>query len=408
MNTVEEKLIKSDLIQECIITTLNSLKKPPDSFDKVLLKINSDIKRFIIFYLNENSPTIKDEEFQKDIIAHKNGIISAIEISKNVEEKYNSLVTSLVENSPIEMLNEKQELASILKEEISNQLSDIILGLWDVRKKLKGKNNAMKRFKYLTTVCNESNEMVKVFLINSLQTALCSITNNGIEGIDYKSLDEIEELSLKEALDKWDTVIPYSQTIIEAIGILMEKRLYSNTLVKSDPDKQTNLKNALRFVKTLASHLPELVGQRNYLPNLSAIHSDEYPFLKKFTSSELEKIPEDQLADYVNALYETASEGLEDRSLLEEAVERIEIEVVVVKRIKEGDIVERIEEEEVVKRIEEEPPISKPSLLDRFKSFSPQIRLLIVLVVIVAVVIAASLLLVYFLSSKDTSHQMVV
>ncbi|KAI5153025.1 hypothetical protein ENBRE01_3089 [Enteropsectra breve] len=172
-------------------------------------------------------------------------------------------------------------------------------------------------------------------------------------------------------------MIPHSQTILYAIYSFMNTYLYYSITINSNSAQQDKLKDAFRFFKTLASHLPELVCQRNYLPNLSAIHSDEHPFLKKFTRSELEKMPADQLANYINALYETASEGLEDRSLLEEAVNKVVLN-------------------------------TSPSLLDRFKSFSPQIRLLIVLVVIVAVAIAASLLLFYFLSHKEAGSQVVV
>ncbi|KAI5181729.1 hypothetical protein NEOKW01_1893 [Nematocida sp. AWRm80] len=197
----EETLTDSKCIEISVASTIDSFEKLPKTIDELLLKIKKDIKIFFTHYLNKSNPIIKDEAFRKNIIAYKNGIICAIEISEDTKEKYNSLATSLVDNIPIEMSNEKQELAGILQEEINNQLSDIILGFSDVRDKLKDKKDAMKRFKYLATVCNESNEIVKAFLINSLQPALDYISHNDIQGIDYKNIDDIKELP-QEVLEK--------------------------------------------------------------------------------------------------------------------------------------------------------------------------------------------------------------
>ncbi|KAI5179557.1 hypothetical protein NEOKW01_0020 [Nematocida sp. AWRm80] len=364
----EETLTDSKNIQANILKAMDSFEDKLATFDEILSKIKQSMPQSFIDYLNSDNTIIKEKEFQEDITLYKYGICNAIEITKETEENASgSVLNKFMANPQVKMTDEeKDSLVKVLEQQISHQLDDMILGLSDVREKLKGKNDAMRQFDDLATACSESSEMVKAHIINKLEAVIKEINEKDIEGIDYKSIGNIEEIDTKEILGKWGTIISPFETIVKAEYLFIDSRLKSKS-IKKDIRQQTDLKYGLRYFKTVANHLPELVNQKYSFPHLSAIHSDEDQFFKRFTRSELKKIPEDQLAEEINKQYETAL------------------------------------------RDSENTPASSqdPSLLDKFKSVSPQTRLLIVIVIII-VAIVASLLLFYFLSSKDTVNQVVV
>ncbi|KAI5179556.1 hypothetical protein NEOKW01_0019 [Nematocida sp. AWRm80] len=358
IDDTKEKLINSEKIKESINHILGLHRPIPIPFEEIFLQIKNDIEKHFRKCLNTQNLTIKDEEFQKEIIAYKSGIITAIDITKETGENASDSILNKFMAKPQDYntQEDKDSLADILEKEISKQLSDIILGLSDIKEKLKNNKEAMKRFENLEIAYNKSNSLVKNAILNDLQLALTDVNKKSIQGLNYKSIKKIKELSLQEVLNNWDIILTSSKTIVDDMNDIINALLYDENIT-TDPKKQDGLKYTLRFFKTVANHLPELIGQKSNLPNLSAVHSKKRPFFKKFTRSALKDKSSEQLAEEINKLYETAS---------------------------------------------------KPSLLDRFKSLSPQIRLLIVLLVIVAVVIAASLLLFYLLSHKDTVQQVVV
>ncbi|KAI5181118.1 hypothetical protein NEOKW01_1337 [Nematocida sp. AWRm80] len=376
--TTEDKVINSNFIQVNIIKILDSFKDKSATFNEILSKIKQPMALSFIDYLSKDSPIIKEEAFNEDIRLYKYGIFSAIEIAKEIgDNSSDSLLNKFMAKPQMAMTDEeKDSLVKALEQQISQQQSDLILGLWDVRERLVDKEDIMNRFDDLATACSESSEMVKACIIDKLESVIKEINKKNIKDIDYKNIDSIEEIEdTKEILEKWDTIIPPSQIIIAAEHLFIDSRLKSKS-IKKDIRQQTDLKYGLRYFKTVANHLPELVNKKHKFPRLSTIHSDENSFFKKFTRSALKEKTLEQLAKDINNLYNKASEDPENRTAPEE---------------------------------HEDTSASNqnPSLLEVFKSLSPQIRLLIVLVTVI-VAIAASLLLFYSLESKEAGHQIFV
>ncbi|KAI5181316.1 hypothetical protein NEOKW01_1510 [Nematocida sp. AWRm80] len=353
-NPAEEKLINSDIIQESIVYSLDISKEPPKSMDELLLKVKKRLALFFLHYLNENNPIIKDEAFLKDLGLYAYGICSAIDISMDINDQHSdSILNKFIENPEKDILyKEKQELAGILEEQISKQLSDIILGLSDVKEKLKDKENVMKQFDSLANACSESNEIVKDCIIDVLENALNYINKNDIEYIDYNSLQEIEDT--QEMLRKWDIIIFSAETIVDNMKAIIDKMLYKNIEIKTDTKQQEDLKYVLSFFKTLANHLPELVSEKYGLPNLTAVHSSKNPLFKKFTRTELVDMPKYKIVEYIKRLHNTASN-------------------------------------------------TRPSFLYRFKLLSHSKQLVIVLLIII-VIVGIATLLIYALNNKDALY----
>ncbi|KAI5181963.1 hypothetical protein NEOKW01_2111 [Nematocida sp. AWRm80] len=369
-NSEEEKQTNSKSIKDIIIGILNSLKESPKTFDKVLLEIRKELIEYFRVNLNTNNTLIKSPPDLEEIKLYAEGICSAIEITGNPKDiNSDSVLNSFIADPQMNITEEnKKELAKILEKQICNQLSDILLGLLDIRGNLKDKNTIITKFNHLLTACNEFNEIVKVHIIDSLQQALNYISKNSIQGIDYNNLDEIEEIKdTEEILKNWDKMILPSQTITIAVSSLMNKLLYSHNHITTDAVQQKELKYALRFFKTLADHLPELVRKKYDFPNLAAIHSDKDSFFKKFTRPKLANKLKKELVNDINELYKTASKEVEDMSVLN----------------------------------------TNPTLLDKFKSITVSRRLVIMVVAVAAIIVLVSLL-VYILNNKDTAHQMLM
>ncbi|KAI5179550.1 hypothetical protein NEOKW01_0013 [Nematocida sp. AWRm80] len=361
-NPTEQNITNSKFIEGNIKYTLGFHKTKSTPFKDVFLEIKNNLHKQFLYCLNGKNAIIKNREFLEDIIIYKNEILNAIEITedKNTDPVLKKYIDKPQTNITLE---DNDKLIGPLEKQINQQLNDIILDLSDIKEKLKNSEYAMNQFKDLETACNESNSLVKSQIISDLQDTLTGINENHIKDIDYKSIDDIKELPLKEVLDKWNSMIQPSITIVGNMNIAFNVLLYDNE-VKRSSQKRKKLKYTLRFFKTVANNLPELVGQIHGFPSLSAIHSDEASFLKKFTGTELKKMSEEHLVKYVNGLYETASK-------------------------------------------------KKPSILDRFKSHIPvswrqQIPSIIGIIIGIILLIAASLLLVYALDSKEAVHQMLM
>ncbi|KAI5179554.1 hypothetical protein NEOKW01_0017 [Nematocida sp. AWRm80] len=376
VNSTEQKLTESEYICNNIIHHINSLEEEESlTVDNLVANTKKDLEKLFLQCFDQNNKIFKDIEFKKEIKSYKYGIFNTLEIPETVKTKITWLISSIVQKLYTEMDdNIKKQIAEALEEEISKHLNDMVLGLWDVRKKLKDNEDAMKRFNDLALIFSESSTLVKDNIIEKLNGTLQYINNHKIQGIDYKHINKITEIEdSDEVLQQWDIMIPPSQTIEISMDDTLNNLIYAKDINK-DPTKQRKLNNALRFFKTLANHLPELIGKKNNFLSLSSIHLDENSFFKRFTRSALKDKSSEQLAEEINDLYNKASEDPENRAMPEGL-----------------------------------QPIRafKPSLLDKYKSLSPQMRLLIVLVIII-VAIAASLLLFYFLSHKEAGNQVVV
>ncbi|KAI5179551.1 hypothetical protein NEOKW01_0014 [Nematocida sp. AWRm80] len=378
-----EKLANSEFMADKIIHSIDLFKNTLNPFNKILLEFKKGLSLFLIDYFNVKNVIIKDEEFRENIMVYKHGIVSAIEISKDSEEKFTSLLNDFTKNPEKDISSdEKKELADILENEVSMQLNDIILGLWNIRKEIKDKEGAITQFNDLAKACSALNSLVKDCIIDKIERSLEYIHNNKIDIINYNSIEEIGELPLEEVLEEWDIMMPSSETIIRSLNDIIDGLL---SIQKPDTKsaQQKELEHALSFFKTVANNLLELVGKKYSFPNLSAIHSDKDSFFKKFTNSALKGKTADELVVKINDLYKTASETPENMILLNSPENRNEI---------------HIRDEENMHTYN-----SKLSLLNRFKSLSRTTRVVIVLYITVMIIIIISLL-VYVLSSKETVH----
>ncbi|KAI5181115.1 hypothetical protein NEOKW01_1334 [Nematocida sp. AWRm80] len=117
-------------------------------------------------------------------------------------------------------------------------MNDRILGHWDVREKLKDKEDAMAQFNDLVKVCSASSALVKDHIIDKLERTLKDINKNSIKDIDCESIENIKELRLKEVRQQWDTMLPdSSKAIVDNMNNSIHQLLYTSE------DIETSTKN---------------------------------------------------------------------------------------------------------------------------------------------------------------------
>ncbi|KAI5180277.1 hypothetical protein NEOKW01_0606 [Nematocida sp. AWRm80] len=363
-DTSETTVIHSSTIQACVkeaikayITQVNFCKTTIP-IDNLKLYIKAKIVSLFPECLNVSN---------KDIKSYANGICSAIEISMGTEEE--SILNKLISDPQMTMTNEnKKELErvlnnrqqiDVLEQKISSQLNDMVLGLLDVETKLKDDKNAIKQFNYLINISNIYNSLIKDQIIDKLEATLAHINRQEIPNINYTNIHDIEEVSINKALYTWNKITKSPSDTIGNMHSILDGffQNHGDAHIQLNQKQQEELKDSLRFFKTLANHLPEIVNKKYHSQNLSIIHSDEnQPFFKRFSKSAIDTKELKHLVKDIDDLYKI---------------------------------------------------VYRPSLLDKFKSFSLPAKLVLVLHVI-AMILAIISLLIYIFVNKDAIQQMFV